>query len=213
MKNQKANILFIIIGINVIFALLYPWLGQSRAGISILSNIMIIAASIACYFFIRHDDYLKQRVGISKKDVKILVAGLIIVSFFTLVVIHLLNNDLKGYLENTSWANQVRELSFTLIILFYIIISIPLQEFIFRGYIMGALRSWKSNNWAVVVVSSILYSVSHLHYGWEFIVITFLFGLFMGWLMLKYKRLLYPIIVHLVGGGGLFIFYFLWSLM
>lgn len=74
--------------------------------------------------------------------------------------------------------------------LFYIGISSPAQEFLFRASLSHLLTSLLANRHAKVFISSVLYSLVHIIYrDPATLVITFLMGLVWGYSYERYRNL------------------------
>jgi uncharacterized protein len=62
--------------------------------------------------------------------------------------------------------------------LFFVGLSVPLQEFLFRGFLFALLTRLKLATWGQVVLSALLYSFVHIIYrDLPTLIFTFLFGL------------------------------------
>ena len=86
---------------------------------------------------------------------------------------------------------------------FYVIVSVPLQEIIFRGILQTQLYRFGRRN--AIAASSILYSA--IHFGNPLLLIlTLIAGLFWGYSFSMYKTLAGPIASHAVLGVYLFLF-------
>jgi len=89
----------------------------------------------------------------------------------------------------------------------YWIVSIPLQEFIFRGYFQGLLRPVMPALWNVFSVSAV-FSLMHFfvntYYAPVLVGTTFASGLAWGYAYEKERNLIGPIFSHIVLGTLLF---------
>ncbi len=90
----------------------------------------------------------------------------------------------------------------------YWLISVPLQEFIFRGYAQGVIRGIMPRMWAVFSVS-LVFSLAHYFastpYFWLLMVLTFGAGFAWGYAYEKERNLVGPIFSHLVLGTLIFL--------
>ncbi|OJF91371.1 CPBP family intramembrane glutamic endopeptidase [Alkalibacterium sp. 20] len=84
--------------------------------------------------------------------------------------------------------------SSTWLIISAVILAPITEEFIFRGLI---LNKWaeKSSNTRALIISSLLFGV--LHFG-SFIIPQFIGGLLYGIVYIKTKKLIYPILMHVI---------------
>lgn len=85
--------------------------------------------------------------------------------------------------------------------LFYIFISSPIQEFLYRGALTSILQQINFRESSIILISSILYSLAHLGYK-DFItcILTFLIGLLWHQKYLKTKNLTGVTISHAILG-------------
>jgi uncharacterized protein len=86
--------------------------------------------------------------------------------------------------------------------LFFVFISSPSQEFLYRGFLFSLLSEININNNQKIIVSTLLYSFVHAIY-WDIptLVITFLIGLIWGYNYAKYNNLFGVIFSHSVLGA------------
>lgn len=89
----------------------------------------------------------------------------------------------------------------------YILIVAPLQEFLARGGLQGPLEEFLSSRYKValaILVSNLLFSTMHLFMSLEIALLTFIPGVYFGWLYSRTHNLLGVWIAHaLVGTIGL----------
>lgn len=74
-----------------------------------------------------------------------------------------------------------------------VILAPVLEEFVFRGMILGGMLK-KYTPWQAVLFSTLLFSLIHLNPAQS--VGTLFFGLMAGWSYVKFKNLLAPISIH-----------------
>lgn len=86
--------------------------------------------------------------------------------------------------------------------LFYIFVSSPIQEFLYRGALTSILQQINFQKSSIILTSSILYSSAHLGYK-DFItcILTFLIGLLWHQKYLKTKNLTGVTISHTILGA------------
>lgn len=82
-----------------------------------------------------------------------------------------------GILGN--WRGQTENIWF---LLFYVFISAPIQEFIFRSLMFFELKQFfGAKKWLVIIVSAVIFSLAHAFFrSWGVLAVTFLAGLFWG---------------------------------
>ena len=81
----------------------------------------------------------------------------------------------------------------------YIFISVPLQEFVFRGYVQKRLGEATINRTETIVLASFAFAIFH-YPSKSLIVMTFIIGLIWGYLFEKHKTLAGPLISHIILG-------------
>lgn len=85
--------------------------------------------------------------------------------------------------------------------LFYIFISSPVQEFLYRGALNAALDKWKLSYISQMIISTTLYSFVHIIYkDWITLLLTFIIGLIWFFCYKKTKNLFGVSISHAVLG-------------
>lgn len=84
----------------------------------------------------------------------------------------------------------------------YVMLS-PVQEFVARGLMQGALTRMLTGRWVplqAIVVSNAVFSVSHQHLGLGYALAVFVPGLFWGWLYHRHGSLLGVSVSHVLIG-------------
>ena|SRR3989344_4240258 len=81
----------------------------------------------------------------------------------------------------------------------YIFISVPLQEFVFRGYVQTRLSEATINRTETIVLTSFAFAIFHFP-STSLIVMTFIIGLIWGYIFERYKTLAGPFISHVILG-------------
>jgi len=86
--------------------------------------------------------------------------------------------------------------------IYYLLISAPLQEFIFRSlviYELGVFFSGKE--WLKVLISAFIFSLAHaMYHSWTVIAVTFAIGLVWGFLYVKQPNFYAVALSHMVLG-------------
>lgn len=86
--------------------------------------------------------------------------------------------------------------------LFYIFISSPVQEFLYRGALPAFLEEWRVGNKLVCIISTFLYSFVHIIYkDWLTLLLTFGIGLIWFFCYRKSKNLLGVSVSHAILGA------------
>ena len=87
---------------------------------------------------------------------------------------------------------------------------VPAQEFAVRGALQGSLETFfegPRRAWIAIVMSNILFSVVHVHLSMFFAAVTFVVGVFWGWLCYRHRSLVGACVSHLVLGLAVFFLY------
>jgi membrane protease YdiL (CAAX protease family) len=134
-----------------------------------------------------------EKFGVTKKYVSESLRYSNIITIIGLVIIALLGFGI-GF----------KPLNISLLWLpFYVIISVPVQEFVFRGVIQTSLYRFGKN--PAVITTSLVYAAVHF-YDPLLVILTLAAGLAWGYAFYKKPNLLGPIISHAVLGVFLFAF-------
>lgn len=96
---------------------------------------------------------------------------------------------------------------FQMIMIGYALISVPLQEFLFRGYLTNRLAPViKSEPWLILCVS-LLFAIAHLPFGSRYFTLgTFVLGLAWEYSFLRHRNIYLIMMSHMIL-GGIYIFY------
>jgi len=107
---------------------------------------------------------------------------------------------------NTGFDRQlhVTEFKTALFLIMYIIFS-PVQEFLVRGGLQGALYSFLPGKnqvrlWTSIFVSNLMFITFHSHIAFAFVMLTFVPGIVWGWLYARHKTLIGVSISHILVG-------------
>jgi CRP-like cAMP-binding protein len=81
----------------------------------------------------------------------------------------------------------------------------PLQEFISRGVMQSMLQNFLAGSefkvkWVAIILSNLLFSLSHLHISVSFVFFVFPAGIFWGWLFARHQTLLGVTLSHIMLG-------------
>lgn len=77
------------------------------------------------------------------------------------------------------------------------------EEFFFRGVLFALLTRYRVNHWIIIVVTGILFGVTHIIYGYHpfFAAYVVTVGIYLGWLYYKTGSLILPFLIHIIGNG------------
>ncbi len=191
MNTKLRDLLYLVIGITVLFVIAFLLFRTSRIGISLITIVMIAAATGWCVYSARKHQMSRRIFGVTRPNWWYFLAFMILVGVLTAVLSIVCLSLFPGF-TFTPWQQPVPWIFLAL----YLVISIPLQEFIFRGYIQSVLRQSTNRAWLVVFLTAFLFAIAHLHYGWIMVTATFILGSILSWLKLKTNSLAYVIAVH-----------------
>jgi membrane protease YdiL (CAAX protease family) len=83
-----------------------------------------------------------------------------------------------------------------------LLIAPATEEIIYRGWIMGYLKSKKTNTYVTVLTSALVFGLIHIFNGGfpntSLFIQSFLFGGLLGIVYLKTNNLLHPILIHFI---------------
>lgn len=86
--------------------------------------------------------------------------------------------------------------------LFFVGVSSPIQEFLYRGFLFAIFKREKFATWVQIVFSTLLYSFIHLIYkDIPTLVFTLIIGIIWGWNYAKFRNLYSIIISHSLLGA------------
>lgn len=117
---------------------------------------------------------------------------LLMIFLFIIFIIAILTKKLKISFLNISWKK------FFLILIYMLFIVVPTQEIIFRVWIIKFLKIYIIFDWLIVLISSIIFGLVHLKFGWYFICLATLAGIFYGTVFILTNNLLLAILFHVI---------------
>lgn len=127
--------------------------------------------------------------------------GWIVLGFFLAIFVQGIAGAIETYVfkveigsENTQQLVEIAK-SFPLFFVVFTIIGPILEEIVFRKVIFGALYT-RFNFWTAVIVSSLIFGIVHLEI--EHLLIYTAMGATFAFLYVKTKRLIVPIITHML---------------
>ena len=154
--------------------------------------IILTIGGILIYILLRLSGFNNSSLGIKPIKTKQSIRDVSMMTFILIITgIILFNLKISRFQPSET-------LSFYL---FYIFISSPIQEFLYRGALTSILQQINFRESSIILTSSILYSLAHLGYK-DFItcILTFLIGLLWHQKYLKTKNLTGVTISHTILG-------------
>jgi hypothetical protein len=176
-------------------------LGISNVGIFALMMCeigMIIAVAILLYLMRRRDiglDAIGLRGGLSLKGVLYAILGVMLSSF--------LYNAIEGLFKAIGWRMLWREewmriaspLDFLLLFTGAIILAPSLEEILYRGYVLTALRE-RMRTFSALVLASLIFASVHVAIGPGIMVFIFFWAFIPSLLFLKFGNLYPSMLMH-----------------
>src|SRR3990167_8587025 len=119
--------------------------------------------------------------------------------------------NLHGAVVNDSYDDAVHaHVVWLQTLLLYTFLIAPFQELAARGGVPAALSMFlttKHRSWIAILVTSLIFSTTHLAYPIHIAILSFVGGIFWGWLFHRQKNLIGVSISHAM--IGLWVFWFL----
>lgn len=92
-----------------------------------------------------------------------------------------INYLVRGPVTGKFMVETYRTSVFPLLLAFTFVLAAPLfEELLFRGFVLEGIRRSLAGPEAAILISSALWSLLHLQYGWDGILLVFLFGILLG---------------------------------
>ena len=155
--------------------------------------IVLVIYGILSYAILRLNGVDKAKLGLTVKNWQ---SSLLSVVGLTLLFVVL---ALLAYRFGYARFQPTETVSFYL---FYVFISSPVQEFLYRGVTTYFGKSFGLSVWLIVLISSILYSLVHIIYkDWILVVATFGLGVIWHRVYLKTNSLVGVMFSHSVFGA------------
>ncbi|MDP5339308.1 MAG: CPBP family intramembrane metalloprotease [Nodularia sp. (in: cyanobacteria)] len=188
-KEQQKVIL--IVGLAYILPVLLIYLGlvpfSWRFSILILAAVAILAIARLYRFSAVELGFTKQNFSSSFRAIALptLASALLMFIYY---IIQGARIDNSAY----TWPFYI----------FFVAVSSPLQEFLYRGFLFGIFSRAKLAIWLQILLSTLLYSLVHLIYeDVPTLLFTLILGLFWGYHYAKYRNLYSIIICHSILGA------------
>ncbi|MEH2465212.1 CPBP family intramembrane glutamic endopeptidase [Nostoc sp.] len=182
-ERQKV---ILIVGFGYILPVLLIYLElvpfSWRFYILILAAIAILAIARLYRFSLVELGFTKQYLGTSLKAI-----ALPTLASALLMLIHY-------FIQGPRIDNSAYKWTFYL---FFVSVSSPIQEFLYRGFLFGIFSRVKLDIWLQILLSTSLYSFVHLIYrDMPTLLFTFIIGMLWGCHYAKYRNLYSIIISH-----------------
>jgi membrane protease YdiL (CAAX protease family) len=153
----------------------------------VLAAVAILALARLYRFSLVELGFTKQHLGTSLKAIALptLASALLMLIYYIIQGPRIDNSAYK-------WTFYI----------FFVGVSSPVQEFLYRGFLFSIFARAKLNNWSQILFSALLYSFVHLIYrDLPTLLSTFIIGMFWGYHYAKYRNLYSIIISHSLLGA------------
>ncbi|MDR3442408.1 MAG: cyclic nucleotide-binding domain-containing protein [Legionella sp.] len=215
--------------INLLFALaIYMYalkiissIASTYISSSILSIPIIIFFAVGVLLMMKSSNYGMEFYGLTLKGWRaslidcipvsiILILTIIFIKWLVISLVpeftHLTMIHLSADL-NTSTADGQSNLPMFIMFIVAYLVFIPLQELICRGALQSSLQEFlvgSNSTWWAIIISNILFSVTHLHMSIGMALSVLLPGFLWGWMYSRHKTLVGVSVSHLIVGSFAF---------
>lgn len=189
--SKEQHKVMLIVSLAYILPVLVIYLGlvpfSWRFSILILAAVAILAIARLYRFSALELGFTQQHLGTSLKAIAIptLASTLLMLIYYMMQGSRIDNSAYK-------WTFY----------LFFVGVSSPVQEFLYRGFLFSIFSRAKVSLWTQIILSTFLYSFVHLIYqDLPTLLSTFIFGMFWGYHYAKYRNLYSVIVSHSLLGA------------
>ncbi|MCL9682719.1 cyclic nucleotide-binding domain-containing protein [Legionella maioricensis] len=223
MGKFMINLLFVLAVYMYAFKIIEKMANNSLST-SVISIPLIIFFAMAVLMMMKSSGYSMQFYGLTTSNWRQSLKDSVIVSiilisciafikwlsinlipqFHDLTLIHLSFN--AGGMQTTNELGQTN-IPILITLIFAYLVFTPIQELICRGALQSSLQEFltgPSRVWWAIIISNILFSVTHLHVSIGLALSVLLPGLFWGWMYARNKTLIGVSLSHLIVGGMAF---------
>lgn len=215
--------LFIILTIFVFALKFLDQYGSYTTEAQVISAFFIAIIAVACILIVKYSEYPLEFYGLSLKKwwknsieailftIPILLLMLAIkwiliktIAMFSTLSLFQYGNQSHVFLHETfaQITGSHHKSHFNLLILVYIAL-VPIQEFVARGCLQGALRNFflaKNRAFLAIITSNLIFALFHGLKTFTFAFAAFLLGIFWGWIYERQKTIIGPSISHALVG-------------
>jgi len=159
-----------------------------------------------CIIVLFYIIFASKIIGLSKKKLGLIATNWLVSlkqSFLPVLILFISLILLKLFWPSLFalgiYYNSVNQVIYRL--LAYVVISVPVQELIFRAYVVNRLEQFTNNKHFIVITSAIIFS--SIHWPFRSLLLTlgsFIFGLFLTNNFIKYRNLYSLIAIHSILG-------------
>jgi len=190
----------LLITLPLILLQIFPQLLILRTAAMGLSIVYIL-------FLSKQYKFSKQSFGVNKIGRKQPIIDIIPILLICTILLFLVAEFKRSMLLLPSIQNSSLDLSLPMSIALYSLISVPLQELIFRGFYISRLEVVTKSKWIIILISSTIFALVHIPFqNWFLVIGCFLLGILLAYHYLKHRSLASMIIAHAWLGSLLVVF-------
>ncbi len=154
----------------------------------------LIIATIAIFAIARLYRFSPGEVGLTNKNLGTSLKAIALPTLASALLMFLYYSMQGSRIDNSAYTWTFY--------LFFVFVSSPIQEFLYRGFLFSIFTRAKLVIWAQILLSALLYSFVHLIYrDVPTLLSTFVMGIFWGYHYAKYRNLHSIIISHSLQGA------------
>lgn len=156
-------------------------------------NIVLISLTICMIIYARLKQYSAKQLGFTFSNFK---SSMPIYFGYSLLIVLSMVLSYKFNLIRKPIAPE-----YNLFFIYYVFISCPCQEFLYRSVVLAEFRKIDIPNYLFVLLSAINYSYLHIFYhDWITLVATFIMGIIWGLMYVRYPNFYLIAFSHAVVG-------------
>jgi membrane protease YdiL (CAAX protease family) len=175
--------------------------------VAVSSQLLVIAIFIlipfAWYYFVNGSDFkdFKSRIKLVSQDIdKAFIWGVLSAVFIFIIIFIIEVMLIAGGIESQDLSNMPELQSlFSWPVMFFLIAIQPIgEEIYFRGFLYDKIEGYAG--WPLaIVITAVLFAIAHMSYGKIIpVIMIFLMGIVLGYIVYKSKSLYSSIIAHIV---------------
>lgn len=159
---------------------------------SSLRILLLLIDSLIIYGIIRHENWTHEDMGLEHHNFKQALPAYAFFTFLGVIFLFIIEHNVNLPDIDTR-AFYIKTFAFFIPISFF-------QEFAFRSFLVPRLKEIFSNDYTVIIVNALLFTLIHVIYPNIGIglPIAFVSGIFFTWLYIKYPNLLLVSLSHIV---------------
>lgn len=191
--------------------------GQEGLSTAVISIPLIFCFAVGIIVMMKRNGYPLSFYGITWKNAKTsakegvlfsvpIIAAAVLIKWFMIHVYPKSESVPLFHLTlgiNPSYVGKL-PLALLLVLPLVYLLFTPIQELISRGAMQSSLQEFLTGpykKWSAILVSNLLFSVTHIHVSLGLAVAVFLPGLVWGWMFERHRSLVGVSVSHMIVGG------------